>query len=54
MSPTGCRANLLWQEPKTNLDLVRDAFWDYVSKVTLTAEESLNQIRQSQLGQEVK
>lgn len=34
--------------------MVKDAFWDYVAKVTLTAEESLNQIRQSELGQEVK
>ncbi|TNM93064.1 hypothetical protein fugu_018466 [Takifugu bimaculatus] len=33
--------------------MVKDAFWDYVAKVTLTAEESLNQIRQSELGQEV-
>lgn len=46
---------MLWRDaPKTNLDLVRDAFWDYVAKATLTAEESLKQIRQSELGQEVK
>lgn len=50
-----CNANILWQEPpKSNLDMVKDAFWDYVAKVTLTAEDSLNQIRQSELGQEVK
>lgn len=49
-----CNANILWQEPpKTNLDMVKDAFWDYVAKATLTAEESLNQLRQSELGQEV-
>lgn len=34
--------------------MVKDAFWDYVAMVTLTAEDSLNQIRQSQLGQDVK
>ncbi|XP_069032714.1 apolipoprotein A-I-like [Embiotoca jacksoni] len=49
-----CNANILWQEPpKTNLDLVKDAFWDYVSKATLTAEDSLKQIRESEIGQEV-
>ncbi|XP_054462481.1 apolipoprotein A-IV-like [Anoplopoma fimbria] len=49
-----CNANILWQEPpKSNLDLVKDAFWDYVAKATLTAEDSLTQIRQSELGQEV-
>ncbi|KAM6899227.1 apolipoprotein A-IV a [Xenentodon cancila] len=48
-----CSANLLWQEPKTNLDVVKEAFWDYVAKATLTAEDSLSQIRQSELGQEV-
>lgn len=52
---TVCNANLLWREPpKSNLDMVKDAFWDYVAKATLTAEDSLNQIRQSELGQEVK
>ena len=46
---------MLWQEPtKTNLDMVKDAFWDYVAKATTTAEDSLKQIRESELGQEVK
>uniref|UniRef100_A0A8C4E2Y0 Apolipoprotein A-IV n=1 Tax=Dicentrarchus labrax TaxID=13489 RepID=A0A8C4E2Y0_DICLA len=50
----GCNANILWKEPpKSNLDMVKDAFWDYVAKATLTAEDSLQQIRQSELGQEV-
>lgn len=54
-SLTVCNANILWHEPpKSNLDVVKDAFWDYVAKATLTAEESLTQIRQSELGQEVK
>lgn len=52
---TVSNANVLWQEPpKTNLDMVKDAFWDYVAKATLTAEESLKQIRESEMGQEVK
>lgn len=50
-----CNANILWPEPaKTNLEVVKDAFWDYVAKATLTAEDSLKQIRESELGQEVK
>ncbi|KAF0024455.1 hypothetical protein F2P81_023257 [Scophthalmus maximus] len=49
-----CDANVLWQQPpKSNLEVVKDAFWDYVAKATLTAEDSLKQIRQSELGQEV-
>lgn len=50
-----CNANILWQEPpKSNLDMVKDAFWDYVAKATQTAEDTLTQIRASQLGQDVK
>ncbi|XP_004569265.2 uncharacterized protein LOC101472019 [Maylandia zebra] len=49
-----CNANILWPEPpKSNLEVVKDAFWDYVAKATQTAEESLKQIRESQLGEEV-
>ncbi|XP_020497899.1 apolipoprotein A-IV [Labrus bergylta] len=49
-----CNANILWAEqPKNNLDMVKDAFWEYVSKVTMTAEDNLRQIRASELGQEV-
>ncbi|XP_018587776.2 uncharacterized protein LOC108922240 [Scleropages formosus] len=51
---TGCHANLLWaDEPKPQLELVKDAFWDYVAKATHTAEDTLKMIRESQLGQEV-
>lgn len=51
----GCDANVVRQNrPKQQLDMVKDAFWDYVSKATTTAEDSLKQIRQSQLGKEVK
>jgi len=34
--------------------MVKDAFWAYVAEATTTAEVSLKQIRQSELGQEVK
>ncbi|XP_068189727.1 apolipoprotein A-IV-like [Antennarius striatus] len=50
---SACNANILWQEPKSNLDVVKDAFWEHVARMRLTAEESLEQIRQSELGQEM-
>uniref|UniRef100_A0A3P9L1D3 Apolipoprotein A-IV n=1 Tax=Oryzias latipes TaxID=8090 RepID=A0A3P9L1D3_ORYLA len=49
-----CSANLIWPDPpKSNLDVVKEAFWDYVAKATQTAEDSLQQIRQSDLGQDL-
>uniref|UniRef100_A0A8C6WKX2 Apolipoprotein A-IV n=1 Tax=Neogobius melanostomus TaxID=47308 RepID=A0A8C6WKX2_9GOBI len=49
-----CNANILWHEqPKTSVDLVKDAFWDYVAKATQMAEDSLKQIQESELGQDV-
>ncbi|KAK7898472.1 hypothetical protein WMY93_019325 [Mugilogobius chulae] len=49
-----CNANVLWHEaPKTNVDLVTEAFWDYVAKATQMAEDSLKQVQSSELGQEV-
>lgn len=54
-SSSGCNANIVWQsQPKSQLDMVKDAFWDYVSKATLTTEDSLQMIRKSELGKEVK
>ncbi|XP_072572027.1 uncharacterized protein [Paramormyrops kingsleyae] len=44
---TGCQA----KEP--HLEDVASAFWDYVAKATHTAKETLQMIRESQLGQEV-
>ncbi|KAI3358795.1 hypothetical protein L3Q82_015189, partial [Scortum barcoo] len=50
----GCNANIVWQnQPKQQVDMVKDAFWDYVAKATTTAEDTLRQIRESQLGKEV-
>ncbi|XP_034748385.1 apolipoprotein A-IV-like isoform X2 [Etheostoma cragini] len=50
----GCNANVVWQgQPMQQVDLVKDAFWEYVAKATVTAEDSLKQIRQSGLGKEV-
>ncbi|XP_056154862.1 apolipoprotein A-IV a isoform X2 [Lampris incognitus] len=51
---TGSNANIVWQnQPKQQLDMVKDAFWDYVAKATFTARNSLDAIRQSELGKEV-
>lgn len=38
----------------TNIDQVKDAFWDYVLKMTLTTEEAMEKIKQSELGQEFR
>lgn len=52
---TGCHANLTWQDkPIPNVDVLKNAFWDYVAKATLTTEEALQKIKQSELGQEIK
>lgn len=51
----GSSANLVWHsQPKQQVDMVKDAFWEYVAKATVTAEDTLMQIRESQLGKEVK
>uniref|UniRef100_A0A8C3AQG7 Apolipoprotein A-IV n=1 Tax=Cyclopterus lumpus TaxID=8103 RepID=A0A8C3AQG7_CYCLU len=50
----GCNANIVPQnQPKSQVDMVKDAFWDYVAEATTTAEDSLKQIRQSELGKEM-
>merc|ERR1712212_732322 len=59
---TGCNAAVLLQDqpktqldivPKPQLDIVTDAFWDYVAKATHTAQDILQNIKQSELGQGV-
>lgn len=51
---TGCNANLFYaDEPKTQVEVLSDAFWDYVAKATQTADDTLQMIRKSQLGQDV-
>merc|ERR1712131_262623 len=43
-----------WEiQPKAQLDIVTDAFWDYVAKATKTAEETVQNIKLSELGQQV-
>ncbi|RVE62944.1 hypothetical protein OJAV_G00162070 [Oryzias javanicus] len=51
---TGCNANLFYADaPKPQLEVLTDAFWDYVSKATQTADDTLEMIKKTQFGQEV-
>ena len=53
-SPAGCDADIQPQDPQQQLDMAKNLFWDYVAKMTRTAEDSVEQIKQSQLGHEFK
>ncbi|XP_068180232.1 apolipoprotein A-IV-like [Antennarius striatus] len=51
---SGCHANLFYADaPKPQLEVLTDAFWDYIKKATQTADDTLQMIRKSQIGQEV-
>merc|ERR1712235_217128 len=51
---TVCNASPVWEiQPKAQLDIVTDAFWGYVAKATKTAEETMQNIKLSELGQQV-
>ncbi|KAM9852073.1 apolipoprotein A-Ia-like [Aulostomus maculatus] len=51
---SGCHANLFYADaPKPQLEVLTDAFWDYIAKATQTADETLQMIRKSQFGEEV-
>ncbi|KAI4876206.1 hypothetical protein NFI96_017948, partial [Prochilodus magdalenae] len=50
----GSHANVMWRDQaKPGMEIVKDAFWDYVSKATLTADDILQKIKESEMGQEV-
>lgn len=42
------------QQNRQQLDMVKDAFWDYVTKAGAAVEESLKQIRASELTSDMK
>lgn len=42
------------QQNRQQMDMVKDAFWDYVTKAGAAVDESLRQIRASELGSEMK
>nr|QCP69306.1 apolipoprotein A4b [Lateolabrax maculatus] len=51
---SGCNANLFYADaPKPQLEVLTDAFWDYVAKATQTADDTLQMVRKSQFGQDV-
>jgi len=51
----GCNANLFYADaPKPQMEVVTEAFWDYVSKATQTADDTLQLIKKSQFGQDVR
>ncbi|XP_034029915.1 apolipoprotein A-I-like [Thalassophryne amazonica] len=51
---TGSQANIFYaDQPKSQLEIVEDAFWAYVGKVTQTAEETMKMIKETQLGKDI-
>lgn len=55
LSFEGCNANLFYADaPKPQLEVLTDAFWDYIAKATQTADDALDMIRESPIGQEIK
>ncbi|KAI4811779.1 hypothetical protein KUCAC02_014654 [Chaenocephalus aceratus] len=45
---TGCNANILYADaPKPQIELLTEAFWDYVAKATETADDTLQMISKS-------
>ncbi|KAJ4922780.1 hypothetical protein JOQ06_022767 [Pogonophryne albipinna] len=51
---TGCNANILYADaPKPQIELLTEAFWDYVAKATETADDTLQMINKSPFFQGV-
>ncbi|KAF0045586.1 hypothetical protein F2P81_002115 [Scophthalmus maximus] len=51
---SSCQANIFYADaPKPQIEVLTDAFWDYVAKATQTADDTLQMIRKSQFGQDV-
>ncbi|CAM5135581.1 unnamed protein product [Natator depressus] len=50
----GSQASLLSDEPTPRLEQVCKAFWEYVAKATSSTEKTMELIRKSELGQEIK
>ncbi|KAM9838251.1 uncharacterized protein ACBR49_016982 [Aulostomus maculatus] len=50
---TGCNAGIVRQnQPELQVDMVKDAFWEYAAKASLTLEKIMRQIRQSELSRD--
>ncbi|KAL3059762.1 hypothetical protein OYC64_014375 [Pagothenia borchgrevinki] len=51
---TGCNANILYADaPKPQIELLTEAFHDYVAKAKETADDTLQMIKKSQFGKHV-
>ncbi|XP_061919927.1 apolipoprotein A-IV-like [Entelurus aequoreus] len=51
---TGCNANVFYADaPKPQLEVLTDAFWEYVAKATQTADDTLQMIKKTEFGQEM-
>ncbi|KAF3839350.1 hypothetical protein F7725_018067 [Dissostichus mawsoni] len=49
-----CNANIFYADaPKPQMELITEAFWDYVIKATATADDTLQVIKKSPFGQSV-
>lgn len=46
---------MMWQDQaEPSMELVKNAFWNYVAQATLTAEDTMQMIKNSELGQDIK
>lgn len=53
--PTGCNANLFYADaPKPQMEVMTEAFWDYVAKATQKADDTIQMIKKTQFGQDVR
>ncbi|KAK1894849.1 Apolipoprotein Eb [Dissostichus eleginoides] len=51
---TGCNANIFYADaPKPQIELLTEAFHDYVAKAKETADDTLQMIKKSQFGKHV-
>lgn len=51
---SGCNANLFYADaPKPQMEVLTDAFWDYVAKATQKADDTIQMIKKTQFGQDV-
>lgn len=52
---TGCNANLFYADaPKPQMEVMTEAFWDYVAKASQTADDTIQMIKKTQFGQDVR
>ncbi|XP_057691254.1 apolipoprotein Eb-like [Corythoichthys intestinalis] len=51
---SGCNANFFHADaPKPPMEVLTDAFWDYIAKASKTADDTLEMVMKSQFGEEI-